>query len=201
MLKVRRTAAAALVLGIGALALTGCIMPPPLPSSAPEPPAAPTTSAEPAPTGEPSEEPTEEPTESSEPSASGDLPFTVDDGYGDTWSFDVVELVSNPPLSSGEPDPGTYLVGVIIDAEHLDGDASFTTCFEILVEGSDGETYDYADTIGITPEDDIYFADDDAFSGAVAAVQLPEGVDPVSVTMRSSFGHPEVEDVVINITS
>ncbi|WP_347754378.1 hypothetical protein [Agrococcus sp. ProA11] len=200
MLKARRPAAAALILGVGALALTGCFSPPPLPSAAPEPPAAPSTSAEPSPTGEPTE-PTEEPTTSSEPAASGDLPFTVDDGLGDIWSFDVVELVSNPPLSSGEPEPGTYVVGVIIDAEHVEGGVSFANCFDILVEGSDGEIYDYADTIGITPEDDIYFADDDAFTGAVAAVQLPEGVDPVSVTMRSTYGHPEVEDVVINITS
>lgn len=195
MLNARRTAAAALVLGFGALALTGCITPPPLPTAAPAAPVEPTATSEPDPSGG------AEPTASSDPAPSGELPFTVDDQTGDTWSFDVVELISDPPMSSGEPEAGTYLIGVIIDAVHDEGDASFTLCFDILVEGSDGEIYDYADTVGLTPEDDIFYADDDSFSGAVAAVQLPEGVDPVSVTMRSSFGYPDVEDVVIDITS
>lgn len=193
MLKVRRTAAASLVLGVGALALTGCFSPPPLPTADPAPPVEPTSSTEPS--GD------AEPTTSSDPSATSDLPFTVDDGLGDTWSFDIVELVANPPLDSGEPEEGTYVVGVVIDAEHVEGDVDFARCFEILVEGSDGATYDYSDTIGsLTPEEDIYFVGSDAsFSGAVAAVQLPEGVDPVQVTMRSAYGYPEVDDVVIEI--
>ncbi|WP_405216035.1 hypothetical protein [Agrococcus sp. Ld7] len=198
MLKGRRTAASALVLGVGALALTGCFSPPPLPTQEPVEPTA-TEELEPTTEAEPTTEP--EPSTSSDPGAAGDLPFTVDDGIGDTWSFDVVELVANPPLASGEPEPGTFVVGVIIDAEHVEGGASFTTCFDILVEGSDGETYDYADTLtSLTPEDDLFYVgSDDSFSGAVAAVQMPEGVDPVQVTVRSTFGYPEVEDVVIDI--
>lgn len=193
MLKVRRTAVASLVLGVGALALTGCFSPPPLPTADPAPPVEPTSSTEPS--GD------AEPTTSSDPSATSDLPFTVDDGAGDIWSFDVVELLANPPLDAGEPEEGTFAVGIVIDAEHVEGNVRFTGCFEILVEGSDGETYDYADTIGtLTPEEDIYFVDsDESFSGAVAAVQMPEGVDPVQVTMRSAFGYPEVDDVVIEI--
>lgn len=199
MLKVRRTAAAALVLGVGALALTGCFSPPPLPTAEPAPPVEPTSTTEPSGEAQPSGE--AEPTTSSDPAPSGDLPFTVNDGAGDTWSFDVVELVANPPLVSGTPEEGTFVVGVVVDAVHDDGSASFTVCFDILVEGSDGETYDYDDTSGVlVAENDLYLGSSaDEFSGAIAAVQMPEGVDPVRVTMRSAFGYPEVDDVVIEI--
>lgn len=190
----RRSLAAAVLVGAGALALTGCITPPPLPPAAPVPepttaPSAPVQSSAPADPG------------SSTPPSDGELPYTVDDGLGDTWSFDVVEVVADPPMSSGEPEEGTFVVGVVIDARHDEGSAGFTSCFHILVEGSDGETYDYADTrASLTPEDDIFFvAEEESFEGAVAAVQLPEGVEPASVILRSAYGHPEVEDTVFEI--
>lgn len=190
----RRTLLAAIVLGTGAVALTGCILPPPIPSAAPAQPPVVEESA----VAEPRTPETEG---ASDPAAPvGDLPFTVDDGYGDVWSFDVVEVVADPPLESGVPAPGTHVVGVVIDARHDEGGVSFDGCFEILVEGTDGQTYAYADTIGpLTPENDIFFASTDAFTGAVAAVQLPEGVDPARVILRSAYGHPEVADTVIDI--
>lgn len=192
----RRIVAAAFAVGVGALTLTGCIMPPPAPTAAPATPTQ--TMAQPA--GDPGT--TSEPAPPSGSSApAGDYPFTVDDGVGDTWSFDVVELVADPPMESGEPAPGTHFVGVVISAQHLEGSASFMICFDILVEGTDGETYDWRDTLTVTAVDDLYFADDQAFTRAVAAVQLPEGVDPVRVTMQSRYGAPEVEDVVIDITN
>ncbi len=193
----RRSLAAALVVGAGALALTGCITPPPLPSAAPAP--EPTAEApSPAPSGAPSA--SADPGSSTPPS-DGELAYTVDDGLGDTWSFDVVEVVADPPLETGAPEEGTFVVGVVIDARHDEGSTRFTACFDILVEGSDGETYDYGVTRAtLTPEDDIYYVEDEeSFTGAVAAVQLPEGVEPTSVILRSSYGYPEVEDTVFEI--
>lgn len=195
MPKPRRTLAAALVIGASAIALTGCLpLPPELPTAPAEPPIAESTpsAAEPAPSTEPAP--------SAEPDApTADYPFTVDDDAGDTWSFDVTGLIADPPLEAGEAEDGTYLVGVLLSAEHLDGTASFTICFDIFVEGDDGETYDWSDTLGVTAENDIYYADDDAFTDAVAAVQLPEGVEPARVIVRSSYGYPEAPDTVITV--
>lgn len=202
MRRTRRSLAATILLGAAALVLTGCITPPPLPTAAPAPAPVDPAPADPTPTagtpGSPSE--TAGPDASAPPSDT-DLPFTVDDGLGDTWSFDVVEVVADPPLASGAPEDGTFVVGVIIDARHEEGDAGFDQCFHILVEGTDGETYDYVDTrASITPEDDIFFVEDEpSFTGAVAAVQLPEGVEPASVILRSAYGYPGVEDTVFEI--
>lgn len=131
--------------------------------------------------------------------AAGDLPYTVDDGLGDTWSFDVTNLIADPPMQSGEAEPGTFFVGVVISAEHVEGDVGFRTCFDIFIEGDDGQTYDWRDTIGVTAENDVYFADDTSFTDAVAAVQLPEGAEPEQVILRSACGHPEVPDTVIDV--
>lgn len=201
MSKARRALAATLVVGMSAVALTACFpLPPALPSAPPTPtipqPADPATdpavpATEPA---DPGTQPTEQPA-----APSGDLPFTVDDGLGDTWSFGVSELVTDPPMESGEAESGTYFVGVVIDAQHVEGDASFATCFDILVQGSDGTVYDWADTIQVTAENDVYYADDSGFTGAVAAVQLPEGVEPTQVVLRSAYGHPAVADTVIDV--
>ena len=51
----------------------------------------------------------------------------------------------------------------------------------------------------VTAEDDIYDADDQGFTQRVAAVQLPEGVEPTQVIIRSTYGHPEVPDTVIDV--
>ena len=196
MLKARRPLAAALVVGAGALALTGCI---PLPPALPEaPPIATPQPVEPAPTTA-SEEPASPSQEPTAPEA-GDYPYTVDDGLGDTWSFDVTGVIADPPLRTGQAEPGTYFVGVVFDAAHLEGNVSFGSCFDIFVVGSDGETYDWMTTYAaVTAEDDIYDADDQGFTQRAAAVQLPEGVEPTQVIIRSTYGHPEVPDTVIDV--
>lgn len=204
MLHPRRTAAVAIVAIAGALALTACLpLPPALPSApAPAPSSAGVDPGAPSGTPGGGADPSESAPASQEPAA-GELPFVVDDNAGDTWAFDVVEVVADPPLERGAPEPGTFVVGVILDGEHREGTARFTICFDILVTGSDGETYDYADTVQeLTPVDDIfYLGAESSFERAVAAVQLPEGVEPVQVTLRSSYGHPEVEDIVFDLTS
>lgn len=204
MLHPRRTAAIALVAITGMLALTACFpQPPALPNApAPAPSSVGADPGAPAATPSAAADPSESAPASQEPSA-GELPFVVDDGAGDIWAFDVAEVVADPPLEHGAPEPGTFVVGIILNGEHREGTARFTTCFDILVTGSDGETYDYADTVQeLTPVDDIfYLGAESSFERAVGAVQLPEGVDPVQVTLRSSYGHPEVEDIVFDLTS
>lgn len=192
----RRRLAAALVLGASALALTGCLpMPPALPAAPtaePIDPAEPTESSEPAEPGtttDASEEP-------SEPS-SGAYDHTVDDGAGDTWSFSVTGLEPNPPMQSGEPEAGTYFVGILFDAEHVEGSADFSQCFDIFVVGSDGIEYDWRDTISVTAENDVYFADTEGFTQARAVVQLPEGVDPAQIVLRTRYGAGE--EIVIEV--
>lgn len=181
MPKPRRTLAAALVIGASAVALTGCILPPPLPEA---PPAQPVASDP-----------------SGAPEASGDYQYTVDDGLGDTWSFSVTDVVANPPVRSGEPEAGTYFVGIVFDAHHDEGNVDFGGSFDVFVKGSDGETYDWMTTYAnVTAEEDIYDADPAGFTGRTAVVQLPEGVDPVQVIVRSAYGHPEVPDTVIDVS-
>ncbi|WP_404311840.1 hypothetical protein LG314_10890 [Agrococcus terreus] len=189
---IRRTSIALAVLGAGALALAGCLpTPPTLPTAAPPQP----TQTQTAPESDPAE-----PSESQEatPPQAGDYAHTVDDGAGDVWSFTVTSIDDDPPMESGEPEPGTSFVAIRIDGHHDEGGASFTTCFDMLVVGSDGETYDWADTVAVTAEDDIFYVDD-TFEGARAVVQLPEGVDPVQVILRSTFGHPAVPDTVLDV--
>lgn len=194
----RRPLAAALILGAGALVLTGCIpLPPALPAA---PTAAPVDPAEPSDTAAAPSADSEETEQPSEPAA-GAYDFTVDDGLGDTWSFTVTDLELNPPIETGEPEPGTSFVGIVIDAAHVEGGSlGFVDCFEIMVTGSDGVTYDWADTVvTVTAEDDVYDADVAGFTQARAVVQLPEGVDPAQLVFRSAFGHPQVEDTVIDV--
>ncbi|GAA1421386.1 hypothetical protein [Agrococcus citreus] len=201
----RRPLAAALILGASALVLTGCLpMPPAAPVLPPTSgPTEPTESSDPAEPGT-----TDAPTESSEPSASsepsepsepsdGAFDFTVDDGAGDTWSFTVTGVEDNPPMDSGSPEPGTYFVGILFDGEHVEGTADFDTCFDFFVVGSDGVEYDWRDTIGVTAQDDIFFADSNAFTQARAAVQLPEGVEPDQVIVRTRFGPGE--EIVLDV--
>lgn len=201
----RRPLTAALILGIGALVLTGCLpMPPAAPVAPTSGPTEPTESNEPTDPGttdeptEPTESESSEPSEPSEPS-DGAFDYTVDDGAGDVWSFTVTGLEANPPMQSGEPAAGTYFVAILIDAEHPEGSLGFAGSFDIMVVGSDGTTYNWSDTIAVTAVDDIYYADDTAFTQARAVVQLPEGVDPDQVIFRSAFGHPEVADTVIDV--
>lgn len=188
-----RPLAAAIVLTAGALALTGCI---PLPPALPSAPLTPTSPAAPAPAS------SQEPGASTDPGPSGEASgqqFTVDDGLGDVWSFTVVGLEADPPMESGEPEPGTYFVGVVIDGQHLEGNVDFTGCFDIFMAGTDGVQYDWADTIQITAVDDIYYADPEGFTGARAVVQLPEGVEPAQLIFRSAYGYPAVADTVIDV--
>ncbi len=170
----RRPFAAALVLGASALALTGCI---------PLPPALPATPTAAAPSG-----------------SAGVSTYTVDDGLGDVWSFRVTGVVDNPPLRMGEPEPGTRFVAIVIDGEHVTGSFAFKDCFDMFIQGTDGELYDFADTFTtVTAENDIYEADTTSFTGAHAVVQLPEDVDPDLVVFRSHYGHPQVADTVIDV--
>lgn len=193
----RRPLAAALILGASALVLTGCIpLPPTVPAAPTTGPVEPSTPADPTESSEPADPGTSEPSESAEP-ADGELDFTVDDGAGDTWSFSVTGLEPDPPMESGEAEPGTYLVGIVLDGAHVDGSASFSTCFDILVVGSDGVEYDWRDTIGITAVDDVYFADDAGFTGARAVVQLPEDVDPAQLIFRTRYG--SAPDTIIEV--
>lgn len=191
----RRTLAAAIILTAGALALTGCI---PLP---PAVPAAPTAPVEPGDPAQPTQ--STEPGATTEPGTGGQVAgeeFTVDDGLGDVWTFSVVAVEADPPMEFAEPEPGTAFIGIVIDGEHLEGSLDFTGCFDIIVVGSDGEQYDWADTIGTaTAEDDIFYADTQSFTGARAAVQLPEGVTPAQLIFRSTYGHPDVPDTVIDV--
>lgn len=188
----RRPLVAALVVGASALVLTGCIpTPPPLPAAPTTAPIDPST--------------TPAPSESSEPGASADptepsdgaFDYTVDDGAGDVWSFTVTGLEEDPPMESGEAEAGTYFVGILLDAEHVSGSASFQRCFDILVVGSDGVEYDWRDTIAVTAEDDVYYADTEAFTQARAVVQLPEDVDPDQVVLRTRFGAGE--EIVLDV--
>lgn len=194
----RRPLAAALILGASALVLTGCLpMPPAAPVLPPTSgPTEPTESSDPAEPGT-----TDEPTESSEPSTPSDgaFDYTVDDGLGDVWSFTVTGLEENPPMESGSPEAGTYFVGILIDAEHLDGALGFTSSFDIMINGDDGATYNWSDTIEVTAEDDVFYADTEGFTQARAVVQMPEGVLPAQLVFRSSFGYPTVADTVIDV--
>lgn len=193
----RRPLAAALILGGGALVLTGCIpLPPALPAA---PTTSPVESVDPVETPDASEsDATDDASEPSEPST-GAYDFTVDDGAGDIWSFSVTSLEENPAMESGEPAEGTYFVGIVLDAEHVEGSLDFVNCFDMLVVGSDGVEYDWSDTIEVTAENDVFYADTTGFVQARAVVQLPEGVEPVQVILRSSFGYPEVPDTVIDV--
>lgn len=196
MPKPRRTLAAALAIGVSAVVLTGCF---PVPPALPEAP--PVQTVDPSPTSDPTAAPTDPaPTgEDATEAPTGDYPFTVDDQAGDVWSFDVTGIVADPPLESGEAEEGTFFVGVLLSGEHVEGTYSFKDVFDIFVKGTDGQTYDWRDTIGVTAENDIYYADDTAFSDVVAAVQLPGGVEPAQVILRSTYGHPEVPDTVIDV--
>lgn len=175
----RRILATALVLGAGALALTGCL---------PTPPAVPQSPMQPS-TGQ-STEPDQQPT-------AGDYPYTVDDEAGDTWAFGVAGLEADPPLEQGTAPTDAQLFAVLIDARHLDGSASFRTCFDIFIEGDDGTTYAWDGTH--VAEDDLSSASTDEFSGARAVIELPDGVAPTQVVVRSSYGYPEVPDTVIAV--
>ena len=195
----RRPLAAALILGASALVLTGCLpMPPAAPVLPPTSgPTEPTESSEPTEPGT-----TDEPTESSEPSepsepSDGAYAYTVDDGAGDTWSLSVTGLGENPPMEAGTPAAGPYFVGILLDGEHVNGTASFHTCFDIFVVGSDGVEYDWRDTIGVTAQDDVFYADSEAFTQARAAVQLPEGVEADQVVLRTRFGPGE--EIVLDV--
>ena len=196
----RRPLAAALVLGASALALTGCIpMPPAIPAAptgSPIEPADPVDTTEATEPAEPSETGSSE--EPSEP-APGAYDFTVDDGAGDVWSFSVTSLEEDPPMQSGEPEAGTYFVGILFDAEHLEGSFGFSSSFDIFVVGSDGVEYDWRDTIAVTAENDVFYADEAGFTQARAVVQLPEGVEPAHVILRSAYGYPEVPETVIDV--
>jgi hypothetical protein len=196
----RRPLAAALILSASALVLTGCLpVPPTVPAAPTNGPVEPTESSEPADPGA-TEEPTEstDPSEPSEPS-DGAFDYTVDDGAGDVWSFTVTGLEENPPMDAGEPDEGTYFVGILIDAEHLEGALRFSSSFDIMIDGDDGTTYNWSDTIEVTAEDDVFYADTAGFTQARAIVQLPEGVLPDRVVLRSAYGYPDVEDTVIDV--
>ena len=191
----RRPLAAALILSASALVLTGCLPLPPATPVAPTTtngPTDPIESSEPAAPGA-----TDEPTESGEP-ADGAYEHTVDDDAGDTWSYTVTGLEENPPLEFGEPAAGSYLVAVLFDAAHVDGSASFRTCFDIIVQGSDGQDYAWGD-LEVMAENDLALNFDDEFTGGRAVVQLPEGVTAEQITVRSAFGYPEVPDTVIDV--
>jgi hypothetical protein len=194
----RRPLAAALVLAAGALALTGCI---------PEPPAIPQSPVQPV-VPEPSNPPMPSETDESTPGAdapSGEAnaalgeTVTVDDEAGDAWSFAVVGIEEDPPLESGDPENGTRFIAVLIDAERVEGTLDFSSLFDPSVVGSDGEQYYWQDTIFATAEDDIYYAEGDAFSAARALIQLPVEVDAELVVLRSVYGYPTVEDVVVDV--
>jgi len=177
----RRPLAAALVLAAGALVLTGCI---------PEPPAIPTSPVQPA---DPGAAPAGEAN-----TALGET-VTVDDEAGDSWSFAVTGIEENPPMEAGSPESGTRFVALLIDAERVEGALDFSSLFDMSVIGSDGEQYSWEDTLHATAENDIFFAMDDAFTGARALIQLPEGVDPELVVLRSAYGYPAVDDVVVDV--
>lgn len=189
----RRPLAAALILGASALVLTGCIPLPPaipaVPTAAPINTPAPDESSDPADPGA-----TEEPAEP----AAGGYDFTVDDNAGDTWAYTVTGLEENPPLEVGEPEAGSYAVAVLFDAAHLEGAAAFSTCFDVIVQGSDGQEYDWSDG-ELMAENDLALKFDDEFTGGRAVVQLPEGVTAEQITVRSSFGYPEVADTIIEV--
>lgn len=182
----RRPLAAALVLSVGALALTGCLpTPPPLPQGpvTTVPTAVPGSSAP------------------SAPGASTGLGETVevDDLAGDAWAFAVTGVEEAPVLESGEPEPGTRFVAIVLEGQRLEGTWEFMDLFEIWMVGSDGVDYHWADTFEATAQDDLYFADGDSLDGARALIQLPEGVEPELVVLRSQYGHPQVEDVVVDV--
>ncbi|WP_425847144.1 hypothetical protein [Agrococcus sp. TSP3-2-1] len=193
----RRPLAAALVLAAGALVLTGCI---------PEPPAIPQSPVQPA---------DPQPADPAQPSESADAPdsgapsgeanvglgesVTVDDGAGDSWSFAITGIEENPPVESGAPESGTRFVAVLIDGERVEGSLKFASLFDTSIIGTDGEQYLWEDTIFATAENDIFFAMDESLSGARALIQLPEGVDAELVVLRSVYGHPQVEDVVVDV--
>lgn len=199
----RRPLAAALVLAAGALVLTGCIPEPPaIPQSPVQPadpqPADPAQPSDPAEPSEPGDEPDSD-APSGEANAGLGEQVTVDDEAGDAWTFAVVGIEENPPVESGSPESGTRFVAVLIDGERVEGSLKFASLFDTSVIGSDGGQYAWWDTISATAENDIYYATDDAFSGARALIQLPEGVDPELVVLRSAYGYPEVDDVVVDV--
>lgn len=192
----RRPLAVALVLGAAALGLTGCLpMPPAIPQS---PPVAPQSPVDPQQPVEP--QPADpQPAEPATPSTGVGETVTVDDGAGDTWSFAVTGIEEAPPMESGDPASGTRFVAVLLDGERVEGTFSFIDLFDISVIATDGNQYLWSDTIQVTAVDDIFYVEGDSFSGARAIVQLPEGVDPELVVVRSAYGHPEVEDVVVEV--
>lgn len=177
----RRPLAAALVLAAGALVLTGCI---------PEPPAIPQSPVQPA-------DPGADAPSGDANTGLGEM-VTVDDEAGDSWSFAVTGIEENPPLESGDSEPGTRFVAVLLDGERVEGGVGFIHLFDIWVVGSDGADYHWADTIEATAEDDVYFTED-SFTDARALIQLPEGVDAELVVARSAYGYPQVDDVVVEV--
>jgi hypothetical protein len=198
----RRPLAALLVVGVGALTLSGClILPPPIPEAPVLPTAAPLDpTVEPLDPSESGEADPGQPVDDLAPTAAFGEPVTIDDGAGDAWTVTVTQVEPDPPLQGGGAAAGTRIVAVVLDAERVEGEYPFLELFEIFVVGSDGVAYDYFDTIAeITPENDVYLEEGDSFTGARAAVQLPEGVDPTHVVVRSYYGHPEVADTVIAV--
>ncbi|WP_026374301.1 hypothetical protein [Agrococcus lahaulensis] len=193
----RRPLAAALVLAAGALVLTGCI---------PEPPAIPSSPAQPADPQPADPQPVDpQPVDPDASAPAGDAntalgeTVTVDDNAGDSWSFAVTGIEENPPLEAGSPESGTRFIALLVDGERVEGGVDFSSLFWISVIGSDGEQYAWEDTLHATAENDIFFAVDDAFTGARALIQLPEGVDPQLVVLRSAYGYPAVDDVVVDV--
>lgn len=178
----RRPLAAALVLAAGALVLTGCI---------PEPPAIPQSPVQPADPGAGAP--------AGEANTGLGETVTIDDNAGDSWSFVVTGIEENPPLEAGSPESGTRFIALLVDGERVEGGVDFSSLFWISVIGSDGEQYAWEDTLQATAENDIFFAVDDAFTGARALIQLPEGVDPELVVLRSAYGYPAVDDVVVDV--
>lgn len=193
----RRPLAAALVLAAGALVLTGCIPEPPAIPASPVQPADPEpTEAQPA---DPQPADPDAGAPAGEANAALGETVTVDDNAGDTWSFAVTGIEENPPMEAGSPESGTRFIAFLVDGERVEGGVDFSSLFEMSVIGSDGERYAWEDTLHATAKNDIFFAMDDAFTGARALIQLPEGVDAELVVLRSIYGHPAVDDVVVDV--
>ncbi|MCR8670940.1 hypothetical protein [Agrococcus sp. HG114] len=191
----RRPLAVALVLGAAVVGLTGCL---PMPPAIPEAPPAPQAPVDPQQPVEP--QPADpQPAEPATANTGLGESVTVDDGAGDSWSFAVAGIEENPPMESGDPASGTRFIAVLFDAQRVEGALSFIDLFDISVIADDGNQYHWVDTIQVTAEEDISYAEGDAFSGARAIVQLPEGVEPELVVVRSTYGQPEVEDVVVDV--
>jgi hypothetical protein len=199
----RRPLAALLVLGAGALTLTGCIlMPPPIPAAvAPEAPSVePDEPIESDESTDPGDSESAEPTEAAgdvQPNAALGETVTVDDGAGDSWSFAVTSVEEAPPVESGDPEAGTRFVALLLDGQRVEGSFGWIDLFEPSIVGTDGNLYQWSDTVFATAENDVFYVEGDSFTGARALVQLPEGVDAQYVVIRSAYGYPEVVDTVI----